>query len=102
MLAASFQLDNAVPLLRFWASLTIFTGMTPPSMLLWSRLRTARAAGRVGDVAGVGLAGGLETAVLVEEHEHRREHEHEHESEAVAVSVPVQAGGGVATEAWAE
>lgn len=39
MLAASLRLGHAVPLLQFWASLTVFTGVMPPLMLLWSRLR---------------------------------------------------------------
>ena len=54
MLAASFQTDHASPLLRFWAALTIFTGVMPPLMLLWSRLKTRRAARRVDTSVRVG------------------------------------------------
>ena len=50
LLGAGFQLDHAVPLLEFWASIAIFTGVLPPAMLLWNRLRTSRAARRADTV----------------------------------------------------
>jgi cellulose synthase (UDP-forming) len=42
MLLASFQTGHASPLLRFWAAITIFTGVMPPLMLVWTRFKTAR------------------------------------------------------------
>lgn len=44
MLATSSRLGHAVPLLQFWASLTIFTGLMPPLMLIANRYRSRRAA----------------------------------------------------------
>ena len=80
MLAASLRLGHAAPLLQFWASLTIFTGLMPPLMLLWGRFRGKRGTPGAGGAAG-----------------------------AVATPAPAAAGalvpgqhGEVAEEAWAE
>jgi cellulose synthase (UDP-forming) len=48
MLAAGLQVGHGVPLLLFWASLALFTGLTPPLMALWSRFAAARRARRAG------------------------------------------------------
>ena len=114
MFAASFQTNHAVPLLRFWAALTFFTGVMPPLMLLWTRLSTAFGARHAdaADVAAVmdgmdGMDGvdGMDAADVMEAvgvdsgADQEREQIH---VDAGAALVPGQTGGAVAGEARAE
>ena len=117
MLAASFRVNHAVPLLRFWASLAIFTGLMPPLMLLRTRFRAARAARaaratRGLDTTATATAGahtgptnvtlldfGADSAVAAGAHEER---ERVRVVAAGSAIVPGQTSGEVAAEAWAE
>jgi len=106
MLAASFKVDHAVPLLRFWASLAIFTGLMPPLMLLWSRLRTPRPVRTVDTTVSahtvisnvVLLNFGAVGTVAANAHEPRGPIR----VAAGNAMVPGQSVGEVAAEAWAE
>jgi cellulose synthase/poly-beta-1,6-N-acetylglucosamine synthase-like glycosyltransferase len=92
MLAASFHLNRAVPLLQFWASLSIVTGVMPPLMLLWNRLKTARGARRtraaVGGVHGAGVVHARPREAVA--------------AEAFSTLVPFQSSSAAAQKAWAE
>jgi cellulose synthase/poly-beta-1,6-N-acetylglucosamine synthase-like glycosyltransferase len=57
LLGASFELGHAAPLLQFWASVAIMTGIAPPLMLLLTRFRTSREARRVGAATAEAQAG---------------------------------------------
>jgi cellulose synthase/poly-beta-1,6-N-acetylglucosamine synthase-like glycosyltransferase len=98
MLAAGLRAGRVVPLLLFWASGAIVTGLMPPLMLLWKRLTTARGSRRavrqaqacVADVVPVGLGP-----------------EHPETAEPVAANdgagrVPGQSGEHLAAEVGAE
>jgi len=57
MFGASLEARRNAPLLQFWASLAVITGLVPPLMLLRTRFRAARAARRRVAVAPSGPAG---------------------------------------------
>ncbi len=95
LLAASFTLHHGIWLLRFWAGLSMFTGIAPPVISFVSARRIARAERRA--AAGLPAPRRAAEAVDAVEADDRAVDEAEDEAEPVGPDEDGTAAGGPGT-----